>query len=124
AISLRPQSASARSATLKSVKLRVSVAAFIGHSIVGDRATGKAGDPLVIPCAGTVQRARLRLDNPEPGSGLLGEPPLQRSSGTGILPKNSVACSAPGPGRAATAPPGASSLPLSLQIVTTAMQRT
>src|SRR4029450_1671402 len=38
AISLRPQSANPRSATLKSVKLFVWVTAFIGHSIVGDRA--------------------------------------------------------------------------------------
>src|SRR6185369_9202669 len=61
AISLRPQSASARSATLKSVKRLVSVTAFIGHSLkVGDR--GRGLDALVVtPCAGTVQRARLRL---------------------------------------------------------------
>src|SRR5512135_806093 len=68
AISLRPQSASARSATAKSAKLLVSVLAFIGHSIVVVTATGGTHCALVTPCADTDQRARFEHSNPEPGS--------------------------------------------------------
>src|SRR5438046_10205304 len=67
AISLRPQAARSRSATLKSAKLRVSVTAFIGSLLVGDRAVGK-GASLVTPRASRVQRAPLqRRELLEPG---------------------------------------------------------
>src|SRR5512144_2821954 len=75
AISLRPQSASARSATAKWAKLLVSLAAFIGHSIVGDRRGGRTGkrSQLVSPCAshGSTS-AVLTWERPEPGSAVAG----------------------------------------------------
>ena len=82
AISLRPQSASARSATRKSLKLFVSLAAFIGHSLLVTALAREGGRPLVTPCAGTVQRARFvgtsrAWHRPDRG------PLLQRSSGGG-----------------------------------------
>ena len=95
AISLRPQSASARSATLKSEKFLVSVAAFIGHSIVGDRAAG-GGKRSRHPVRGHGSTSAVAMgDYPEPGR-MRWEPRailLQRSSGRGrgFYPRRSPA---------------------------------
>src|SRR4029077_12783710 len=66
AISLRPQSASERSATLKSAKFFVSVATFIGHSIVGDRAAG-GGKRSRHPVRGHGSTSAVAGKYPEPG---------------------------------------------------------